>query len=374
MLPLKVITLSLRPSSLSAGLPPPLQGLGYGILAGSTLVKVPQVLNVVRARSAAGLSPLAFELETLGLVIAVTYGFLMGLPISAFGETVVGAPGSSLPTGRRPRAGKLQLNWGPACRLLPTPALPPLCVQALLFQNCGLLVLIYFYQRRSLARTITLLSVLAGSGFVALSGTLSQAAITTLYDCNNFILVASRWVRMAVCSGLSRNLAQPFRLAQTLKWLCYTRAYFACDKTHTGVTCRRVPQIWQNFIAGSTGQLSLVTYALNTAGAAARIFTSVQENAGAAMLRGAVISEWQQAAYGSSSAARRDAPVPPFPMMQLPGCFHPLMAPALVAAHGPLQAPCSTAHWLCKLSSMPQRRRRTARKRRHESLCDSQHL
>jgi mannose-P-dolichol utilization defect protein 1 len=54
---------------------------------------VPQVLNVVRARSAAGLSPLAFELETLGLVIAVTYGFLMGLPISAFGETVVSSDG-----------------------------------------------------------------------------------------------------------------------------------------------------------------------------------------------------------------------------------------------------------------------------------------
>ena len=53
------------------------------------MVKLPQVAAVVRARSAAGLSPLAFELETLGLVIAVTYGFLMGLPFSAFGETVV---------------------------------------------------------------------------------------------------------------------------------------------------------------------------------------------------------------------------------------------------------------------------------------------
>lgn len=29
-----------------------MQGLGYGILLGSTLVKVPQVVNVVRARSA----------------------------------------------------------------------------------------------------------------------------------------------------------------------------------------------------------------------------------------------------------------------------------------------------------------------------------
>ncbi len=84
-----------RKSLLRAPLPcvllrPP-QGLGYGILAGSTLVKVPQVLNVVRARSAAGLAPLACELETLGLLIAVTYGFIMGLPFSAFGETVVGA-------------------------------------------------------------------------------------------------------------------------------------------------------------------------------------------------------------------------------------------------------------------------------------------
>lgn len=55
------------------------------------MVKLPQVAAVVRARSAAGLSPLSFELETLGLVIAVTYGFLMGLPFSAFGETVVSA-------------------------------------------------------------------------------------------------------------------------------------------------------------------------------------------------------------------------------------------------------------------------------------------
>lgn len=52
-----------------------------------------------------------------------------------------------------------------------------------------------------------------------------------------------------------------------------------------------MPQILQNFSARSTGQLSLITYALNTAGAAARIFTSIQEKAGAAMLRGAIISE-----------------------------------------------------------------------------------
>lgn len=52
-----------------------------------------------------------------------------------------------------------------------------------------------------------------------------------------------------------------------------------------------MPQIVSNFRAGGTGQLSLITYGLNTAGAAARIFTSIQEQAGPAMLRGAVISE-----------------------------------------------------------------------------------
>ncbi|KAL4429561.1 hypothetical protein ABPG77_008610 [Micractinium sp. CCAP 211/92] len=200
------------------------KGLGYGILLGSTLVKVPQVVNVVRARSAAGLAPLAFELETLGLVIAVTYGFLMGLPFSAFGETV-----------------------------------------ALLLQNSLLLFLIYYYQRRSVARGFTVTALLAGAGAVALSGQLSTAHISTLYDCNNLLLVASR-----------------------------------------------VPQIWQNFSAGSTGQLSLITYALNTAGAAARIFTSIQENAGPAMLRGAIISATLNAIlalqivfYGSSAAKKK---------------------------------------------------------------------
>lgn len=60
----------------------------------------------------------------------------------------------------------------------------------------------------------------------------------------------------------------------------------------TSLLLNRVPQILSNFRAGGTGQLSLITYGLNTAGAAARIFTSVQEKAGAAMLRGSIISAW----------------------------------------------------------------------------------
>jgi len=63
--------------------------LGLGIVAGATLVKLPQIAAVVRAKSAEGLNPLSFELETLGLAIAASYGFLHHLAFSAFGESVV---------------------------------------------------------------------------------------------------------------------------------------------------------------------------------------------------------------------------------------------------------------------------------------------
>ena len=62
-----------------------------------------------------------------------------------------------------------------------------------------------------------------------------------------------------------------------------------CHPTRLLPAACRVPQIAANLRSRGTGQLSLITYGLNTAGAAARIFTSVQERAGAAMLRGALI-------------------------------------------------------------------------------------
>lgn len=78
----------------------------------------------------------------------------------------------------------------------------------------------------------------------------------------------------------------------------------------------RVPQIWSNYKASNgfllcvkyvcwaclelcdlvlqakdTGQLSLITSGMSTAGAAARIFTSIQEGAGSSMVRGFCIGD-----------------------------------------------------------------------------------
>lgn len=65
-------------------------------------------------------------------------------------------------------------------------------LQALLLQNILLLFLVYHYQRRSAARSLTLAALLAGSGFVAVSGVLESSHVSALYDFNNAILIASR--------------------------------------------------------------------------------------------------------------------------------------------------------------------------------------
>jgi mannose-P-dolichol utilization defect protein 1 len=52
-------------------------------------VNLLQVANVLRAQSAEGLSALAFELESWGLLVHATYGYLKGLPFSAYGEAVM---------------------------------------------------------------------------------------------------------------------------------------------------------------------------------------------------------------------------------------------------------------------------------------------
>lgn len=44
---------------------------------------------MLRARSAEGLSALSFELESWGLLVHATYGYLRGLPFSAYGEAVM---------------------------------------------------------------------------------------------------------------------------------------------------------------------------------------------------------------------------------------------------------------------------------------------
>ncbi|TGZ60372.1 hypothetical protein CRM22_008567 [Opisthorchis felineus] len=60
--------------------------LGYGVIAGSSLVKVPQVVKILGSRSAAGLSILSLLLELLIYTTTFAYFLANSYPFSSYGE------------------------------------------------------------------------------------------------------------------------------------------------------------------------------------------------------------------------------------------------------------------------------------------------
>lgn len=173
------------------------KSLGFGILAGSCITKAPQISAVVRARSAAGLSPLAVELETLGLLVSAAYGAVSGLPFNAYGESAI-----------------------------------------LFAQSLVLLLLIYRLSGAPVLRVLAVLSALGALIASVATGRVGLDLMQVLFNANSLVMISSR-----------------------------------------------VPQIWSNYSTKATGQLSLITCAINTVGCTIRIFTSLTEGAGPAMIR-----------------------------------------------------------------------------------------
>ncbi|KAL8277194.1 hypothetical protein RQP46_010367 [Phenoliferia psychrophenolica] len=63
--------------------------LGLGIVAGGSIVKVPQILKIVRGKNARGLSLSSYVLDTAGLAITVAYNYRNGFSFSTYGESVL---------------------------------------------------------------------------------------------------------------------------------------------------------------------------------------------------------------------------------------------------------------------------------------------
>ncbi|KAG5732881.1 hypothetical protein E4T56_gene1818 [Termitomyces sp. T112] len=64
------------------------KGLGIGIVIGGSIMKVPQILLIINARSARGLSLSASILETLSYAITLTYSFRNSFPFTTYGESL----------------------------------------------------------------------------------------------------------------------------------------------------------------------------------------------------------------------------------------------------------------------------------------------
>jgi mannose-P-dolichol utilization defect protein 1 len=65
------------------------KALGIGIIAASSVVKVPQILKLVQSQSASGVSFLSYLLETSSFLISLAYNVRSGFPFSTFGETAL---------------------------------------------------------------------------------------------------------------------------------------------------------------------------------------------------------------------------------------------------------------------------------------------
>ncbi|CEQ42908.1 SPOSA6832_04790, partial [Sporobolomyces salmonicolor] len=62
--------------------------LGVGIIAGGAIVKLPQIMKVLRSSSARGLSLSSYVLDTVATGITVAYNLRNGFPWSTYGEMV----------------------------------------------------------------------------------------------------------------------------------------------------------------------------------------------------------------------------------------------------------------------------------------------
>jgi mannose-P-dolichol utilization defect protein 1 len=65
------------------------KALGTAIVGVSAIVKLPQLYNLVKSQSAAGISFLSYLLETAGYLITLAYNARMENPFSTYGETAL---------------------------------------------------------------------------------------------------------------------------------------------------------------------------------------------------------------------------------------------------------------------------------------------
>lgn len=65
------------------------KALGIAIVGASAIVKVPQILKLVRSGSSAGVSFVSYALETASLLISMSYSVRNRFPFSTYGESAL---------------------------------------------------------------------------------------------------------------------------------------------------------------------------------------------------------------------------------------------------------------------------------------------
>eukprot|EP00939_MAST-03C_sp_MAST-3C-sp1_P001172 g1172.t1 len=163
--------------------------LSIAIIAGAGILKVPQIVGIVRSKSIEGLAAESFYLEAISLTASVMYSWKQGYPLTTYGESII--------------------------------------INAQVFV---LILLVWVYAKPKVLASRRV-SLMVGYGLA-----------------------------VALMHSLPPNMRPVLLFAGTVLNIS-----------------SRMPQIWINFRNKGTGQLSIITWSLNAAGGAARIFTTLTE-------------------------------------------------------------------------------------------------
>jgi len=63
------------------------KGLGIALILGSILVKVPQILKIIKHKSGEGINLYSVSLDLTAITIYMSYSFINGFPFSSWGDT-----------------------------------------------------------------------------------------------------------------------------------------------------------------------------------------------------------------------------------------------------------------------------------------------
>ncbi|OWK14456.1 hypothetical protein Celaphus_00000972 [Cervus elaphus hippelaphus] len=219
------------------------KGLGLGIVAGSLLVKLPQVFKILGAKSAEGLSLQSVMLELVALTGTMVYSITNNFPFSSWGEALF-----------------------------------------LMIQTITIAFLVLHYRGQTV-KGVAFLACYALVLLVLLSPLTPQAVVTLLQASNMPSVVVGRLLQAAtnyrnghtgqlsaitVFLLFGGSLARIFTSIQAVVTLLQA-------SNMPSVVVGRLLQAATNYRNGHTGQLSAITVFLLFGGSLARIFTSIQE-------------------------------------------------------------------------------------------------
>lgn len=190
------------------------KGLGIAMTVLSAIVKSPQILTMLRLKSAVGLAASSMYLETIMYSCSAIYGIAAGNSFASYGENVT-----------------------------------------LILQNVLIILLMWRFTGTSPVHVIIAVAAFVGFWFFALN-------------------LPTRCGTFEACLGAVRGGTADVATACGGVKLCQT---MLISSTVPVMLSSRLPQIWQNFKLGHTGVLSPVTLTANLLGSALRIFTTIQE-------------------------------------------------------------------------------------------------